>query len=373
MDDDQTVREVMERHLTREGFAVVTANGGQEGLRLARELHPAAITLDVMMPDLDGWTVLAAIKGDPELADIPVILMTIVDEKNRGYALGATDYMVKPVDRERLSGVLRNICGAVGRQVLLVDDDDLMRRGMRLALEKDGWEVGEAENGRVALARIEATRPDIIMLDLMMPEMDGFEFLVEMRGRVEWRDIPVLVVTAKDLTAEERSRLNGDVARVLQKGGSGLDALLAEIARVLPGSIARARQEGRGRNAMRILYVEDNEDNIYMLERRLKRAGFDVLIARDGAEGVAMAGAEQPDLILMDMGLPVLDGWEATRQIKAEDRTRHIPVIALTANAMSGDREKAMAAGCDDFDTKPVELPRLLEKIQALAPGGPAA
>ncbi len=124
---------------------------------------------------------------------------------------------------------------------------------------------------------------------------------------------------------------------------------------------------------MRILYVEDNEDNIYMLERRLKRAGFDVLIARDGAEGVAMAGAEQPDLILMDMGLPVLDGWEATRQIKAEDRTRHIPVIALTANAMSGDREKAMAAGCDDFDTKPVELPRLLEKIQALAPGGPAA
>ena len=124
---------------------------------------------------------------------------------------------------------------------------------------------------------------------------------------------------------------------------------------------------------MRILYVEDNEDNIYMLERRLKRAGFDVLIARDGAEGVAMAGAEQPDLILMDMGLPVLDGWEATRQIKAEDRTRHIPVIALTANAMSGDREKAMAAGCDDFDTKPVELPRLLEKIQALAPGEPAA
>ncbi|MBK7473508.1 MAG: response regulator [Betaproteobacteria bacterium] len=124
---------------------------------------------------------------------------------------------------------------------------------------------------------------------------------------------------------------------------------------------------------MRIPYVEDNEDNIYMLERRLKRAGFDVLIARDGAEGVAMAGAELPDLILMDMGLPVLDGWEATSQIKAAPETKHIPVIALTANAMSGDREKAMAAGCDDFDTKPVELPRLLEKIQALAPGGPAA
>ena len=121
---------------------------------------------------------------------------------------------------------------------------------------------------------------------------------------------------------------------------------------------------------MKILYVEDNEDNIYMLERRLKRAGFDVVIARDGTEGVAMAAAELPDLILMDLGLPVLDGTEATRRIKAAPETRHIPVIALTANAMTGDKEKALAAGCDDFDTKPVELPRLLGKIQALVPRG---
>ncbi len=118
---------------------------------------------------------------------------------------------------------------------------------------------------------------------------------------------------------------------------------------------------------MKILYVEDNDDNIYMLERRLTRAGFTVLIARDGAQGVAMARAEQPDVILMDMGLPVLDGGEATRQIKADPQTGRIPVIALTANAMAGDRDKALAAGCDDFDTKPVEMPRLLGKIEALA------
>jgi CheY-like chemotaxis protein len=124
---------------------------------------------------------------------------------------------------------------------------------------------------------------------------------------------------------------------------------------------------------MKILYVEDNDDNIYMLERRLKRAGFSVIIARDGAAGVAMAIAERPDLILMDMGLPLLDGWEATRRIKADAQTKHIPVIALTANAMTGDKEKALAAGCDDFDTKPVELPRLLGKIQALTPGEQAS
>ena len=243
VDDDQTVREVMERFLAREGFSVVTANGGHEGLRLARELHPAAITLDVMMPDLDGWSVLAAIKGDPELADIPVILISIVEEKNRGYALGATDYMIKPVDRKRLTGVLHNICDAVGRHALLVDDDDMMRRGIRLALEQEGWQVAEAENGRVGLARLAETRPDVIVLDLMMPEMDGFEFLDEMRGRSEWRDIPVLVVTARDLTAEDRGRLNDGVKRVLQKSASEFDELLLEISRILPGSIVRSRNK----------------------------------------------------------------------------------------------------------------------------------
>ena len=121
---------------------------------------------------------------------------------------------------------------------------------------------------------------------------------------------------------------------------------------------------------MKILYVEDNDDNVYMLEQRLRRAGFAVVIARDGAQGVAMAGTEAPDLILMDLGLPVLDGLEATRRLKAAAQTKHIPVVALTANAMTGDREKAMAAGCDDFDTKPVDLPRLLEKIRSLVPEG---
>jgi len=123
---------------------------------------------------------------------------------------------------------------------------------------------------------------------------------------------------------------------------------------------------------VKILYVEDNEDNVYVVKNRLTRAGFSVLIATDGAQGVVVATAEQPDLILMDLSLPVIDGWEATRQLKAAPETRHIPVVALTAHAMSGDREKALAAGCDDFDTKPVEISRLLEKIRALLPKGEA-
>jgi CheY-like chemotaxis protein len=123
---------------------------------------------------------------------------------------------------------------------------------------------------------------------------------------------------------------------------------------------------------MKILYAEDNDDNVFILKTRLTRAGYTVLIAADGAQAVAMATTEQPDMILMDLSLPIMDGWEATRKIKAAAATRHIPVIALTAHAMTGDREKALAAGCDDFDTKPIELQRLFSKIQALAPGGRA-
>jgi signal transduction histidine kinase/DNA-binding response OmpR family regulator/HAMP domain-containing protein len=241
VDDDPTVRNVTERFLTREGFSVVTADGGHEGLRLTRELHPAAITLDVIMPDLDGWTVLAAIKGDPALADIPVVLMTIVDEKNRGYSLGAADYMVKPVDRERLGVVLRAIVGHGGRRVLVVDDDDILRRGILQTLEKEGWKVSEADNGRTGLERLAEAVPDVIVLDLMMPEMDGFEFLEELRRRAEWRGIPVLVVTAKDLTEEDHRRLNGEVERILQKDAPTRDDMLREVSSTLAGFLERGR------------------------------------------------------------------------------------------------------------------------------------
>jgi signal transduction histidine kinase/CheY-like chemotaxis protein len=218
VDDDQTMREVTSRFLERAGFTVVTASGGQEGLRLARALRPAAMTLDVMMPDLDGWTVLAALKGDPELSDIPVILMTILDEKQRGFALGAVDYLIKPVDRGRLIGLLHGLCAGPTRRVLVVDDDDLMRRELLLALEQDGWQAHGAENGRTALARLADGPFDVVLLDLVMPEMNGFEFLVQLRACDEWRDIPVIVITARDLTEEDRRQLDLGVKRVLRKG-----------------------------------------------------------------------------------------------------------------------------------------------------------
>ena len=240
IDDDPTVRDLMERFLTKEGFSVVLAEGAVEGLRRAREIHPAAITLDVLMSDLDGWTVLAALKGDPELADIPVILVTIVDEKNKGYALGAADYLIKPIDRDRLARVLRKLCGdRASRDVLVIEDDDTTRDVLRSALARDGWSVAQAENGRVGLTRLAERVPDVILLDLMMPEMDGFEFIAELRSNPDWRHIPVLVVTARDLSEEDRRRLSGGVQQIIQKGAYDRDALLSEVGRVLAATVAR--------------------------------------------------------------------------------------------------------------------------------------
>ena len=240
IDDDPTVRDLMERFLVRAGFSVVTAAGGVEGLRRAREVRPAAITLDVMMPDLDGWTVLAALKGDPELADIPVILVTILDEKNKGYSLGATDYMLKPVDRDRLAGVLRALCRQrPAPHVLVVEDDEIARAGIRQTLERAGFTLAEAENGEVALGRVAERRPDVIVLDLVMPGMDGFAFLAALRSRAEWRGVPVLVLTALDLTEEDRRRLNGEVERILQKGACDRDELLDQVRQALAAAVAR--------------------------------------------------------------------------------------------------------------------------------------
>jgi len=246
IDDDQSVLDITERFLSRKGFKVVTADNGHDGLRLARELRPDAITLDVMMPQLDGWTVLAAIKGDPELAYIPVIMMTIIDDRTRGYALGAADYLIKPVNRETLSAALRAASGIGGRKVLVVDDDDLMRSGIAKSLLREGWEVAEAENGLAALESLQQFQPDVIMLDLMMPEMDGFEFLNALRLKPECRDIPVLVVTAKDLSESERDELNLRVERVVYKGSAALAELLSEIGDVLEVSISRRRDNAVG-------------------------------------------------------------------------------------------------------------------------------
>ena len=249
IDDDSVQRDLMQRYLQKEGFTVRTATGGAQGLRLARLLRPAAITLDVMMPEMDGWSVLSALKGDVALRDIPVIMLTMVDDPVRGFTLGASDYATKPVNRKRLSQILKKFtCVRPPCPVLVIDDDSLTRSLTRAILEKEGWVVSEAANGVEALRAMEKNRPSLIFLDLLMPEMDGFAFAAEVKMRAEWRSIPIVVVTAQDLTSEDRRRLNGHVETILRKQSDSREALLEQVRDLLAGSnVSRVlAQPGRG-------------------------------------------------------------------------------------------------------------------------------
>ncbi len=230
VDDDPATRDLLTRFLQRDGFRVVAAPDGRAGLEQARALRPRVILLDVTMPRMDGWTVLRSLRSDPELGATPVIMVTVLDEQNLAFSLGATDYLHKPVEWGQLKEAMERFRPTVhGGPVLVVDDDPDVRERMTTLLTREGWRVTTAENGRAGLEAVGVRKPGLVLLDLMMPEMDGFGFLRELRGKPEWRDIPVVVLTAKDVTADDRRRLAGQADRVLQKGGLSMADLAATL------------------------------------------------------------------------------------------------------------------------------------------------
>jgi signal transduction histidine kinase/CheY-like chemotaxis protein len=235
IDDDPVVRDLFTNYLSKQGYQVATAGSGDEGLTLARKLRPDAITLDVMMPGMDGWMVLSALKTDPALTEIPVIMASMIEDKHLGYSLGVTDYLMKPVAREQLTAVLNkyNIKNKLLHHVMVLDDDPTTQQMLETMLKKAGLQVSIAENGRVGLERVSEKQPDLILLDLMMPEMDGFEFLIHLRKREDWCNIPVIVLTAKDITNKEREQLNSSAQLVYQKCAYNKKNLLTEIRELL--------------------------------------------------------------------------------------------------------------------------------------------
>ena len=247
IDDDATVRDMMRRYLSREGFDVVTAQNGNEGMALARELMPSVITLDILMPDTGGWSVLQELKGDPDLAAIPVIMISILDEQQKGIALGASGYLSKPIDRTKLTALLANFKFANRvPHVLIVEDDETARQMLARLLKSEGWEVAEATNGRIGLERLRDAPPDLILLDLMMPEMDGFEFLAQLRRDPEHEKTPVIIVTAADLSADERRRLDDGVSHILEKAAYAREELLGQIRRLVANYAETMKLTGTG-------------------------------------------------------------------------------------------------------------------------------
>ena len=230
IDDDPNAQDLMKKFLLKEDYTVLQATSGQSGLEMAAKHQPDLITLDVMMPEMDGWEVLSKLQNNKVTKNIPVIMLTMANEPDIGFSLGATDYLTKPVDWKRLSKILEKHEIQTGSQsILIVEDDEVTRDMLKKSLEMNEFKVIEAKNGKEGLERVEKAKPALILLDLMMPEMDGFEFAEKLRENKEWLDIPVVVITAKDLTSEDHSRLKGNVEAIMQKGSYSRNELLSEV------------------------------------------------------------------------------------------------------------------------------------------------
>jgi CheY-like chemotaxis protein len=235
IDDDPNVIYLLRENLTEAGYHVVAAASGSEGLLKARELRPFAITLDILMPHTDGWQVLHELKTDDATRDIPIIVLSVVDQKELGYRLGAFDYLMKPIDREVLLAALARISPQRGR-LLIVDDDPQVVDLMRQFLEDEDYDIEAAMDGQEALEAIARQRPDVIFLDLLMPRLDGFGVIEQLRIDPDHRDIPIIVLTAKTLSEAERTLLQQSVFKVIEKRGMEPDALLREIRSALPAT-----------------------------------------------------------------------------------------------------------------------------------------
>jgi signal transduction histidine kinase/CheY-like chemotaxis protein len=250
VDDEPAARKVLADALSGEGYRVVTAAGGKEGLRLAREMKPGAIVLDIIMPDLDGWAVLRAVKADAELCDIPVILVTVMGDREMGLALGAAEHLTKPIESEELLRVLRRSAPFDGTtDILVVDDDSATRDILRRVLTREGWGVREAANGEAGLAEVARARPAVVLLDLMMPGMDGFEMLRALRQDKSTSELPVVIITSKDLTREEREWLSGNTLNMFQKGAYQRSHLVETLRRMVenarhPSALAKESVDG---------------------------------------------------------------------------------------------------------------------------------
>ncbi|MCC0177361.1 response regulator [Waterburya agarophytonicola K14] len=246
IDDDPTIHDLLKRFLSKKGFNVKTAKSGTEGIELAKKLKPEAITLDVMMPGMDGWSVLTSLKAHHQTADIPVIMMTMVDDQNLGYALGATEYLLKPIDSKKLETILDKFKPAFNtNSIMVVEDDPGIREMLCRQLRAENWKVVEAENGKEALLKLKECiqTPGLILSDLMMPEMDGFELVHRLKQDQQFSSIPVIILTAKTITNQDRQKLNGDVNKIFEKGSYQRSRLFDEVSHLLDEAIARSRNE----------------------------------------------------------------------------------------------------------------------------------
>ena len=332
-----------------------------------KQLSPDAVILDVLLPRVDGWEFLTQVKANPATRGVPVIIVSIIDQKGKGFALGAADYLIKPIQKGELLRTLGTFSltskvRTAPVNILLIDDDPKAVELLAMALEPEGFHVLRAYNGETGVAMAETEQPDLIILDLLMPGMNGFEVLDHLAQSPVTRRLPILIFTVKQLTIEEKQRLQGRIAQLAQK----TTVSQKDVATMVKDTLRRTLGERDiAMPGELILIVEDNPRNLKLIRDVLQFQGYATLEAATGEAGVSLALERQPALILMDVQLPGMDGSTAMKALKADMSTRHIPIIALTALTMKGDAERLLAEGFDGYIAKPItikEVPKMVER-----------
>ncbi|MCK5784446.1 MAG: response regulator [Desulfobacterales bacterium] len=370
VDDEPDTLTMISSYLSEEGYNIITAASGKEAIRLAQIHRPFAITLDIIMPEMDGWEVLQHLKQNPVTKDIPVIVVSFSDNKSTGIALGAVGYISKPVNRNRLTAEIKRIGGPSAYSILVAEDNEIERKDITRTIEQEGMQAIAAENGRVCIDMIKETVPDVLVLDLIMPEMDGFEVLEKVRSVPETRNLPVIVVTAKDLTVEEKQKLDGNVSSILAKSDTTAVSLLEEIKKMIAGIKRHKRgAKAKGREVSdRILLVEDNEAAVIQVKGVLEDEGYIVDVARGGQEALDYMSHTIPGAIVLDLMMPGIDGFQVLEKMRSTQATAKIPVLILTARDLTPeDLGKLSANNISQLVQKgDIDRQELLFKIRSM-------
>jgi HAMP domain-containing protein/signal transduction histidine kinase/CheY-like chemotaxis protein len=379
IEDDVTFARFLLFMAREAGFKGVVALRGESGLALARKLHPAAITLDLKLPDKDGWTILDRLKHDPETRHIPVHIISVAEEPRLGTKLGAMGFMVKSSDSKTMSKAFENIKSFLDRKVkhlLVVEDDEVQMKSIVELIGNGDVITTQARSAQEAIDAIDREQYDCIVLDLGLPDMDGFELLHDIRKREMLVQVPIIIYTAKELTLAEERELKELAEAIIIKDVRSPERLLDETAlflhRVqsqLPPPQRQMIEEVQKNDPVltgrKVLVVDDDVRNIFSLTSVLERYGMDVSFAENGRDAIRLLGENKAvDIVLMDVMMPDMDGYETMGEIRKMDEFRNLPMIALTAKAMKGDREKCIEAGASDYIAKPADIPQLLSALR---------
>jgi CheY-like chemotaxis protein len=379
VEDDAHYARLMMGAAKDQGFKVLVAQRGAEALELARAHRPTAISLDIFLPDMLGWTVLSQLKQDPLTRHIPVQIVTLDEDRHHGLARGAFAYVQKPTTPAGLEDAfarIKDYAAPRRKRLLLVEDDEAERKGVSELLGFTDIEIATAETGAAALSQLREQPPDCVVLDLKLPDMSGFEVLEKIRDDEDLSDVPVVVFTGRELSADEDAKLRTMARSVVVKGVESPERLLDETSLFLHRIVADLpaakqsmlqRLHSSDEDLMRrtVLLVDDDTRNIFALSSVLERRGMEVLTATTGSEALAVLDSRADvAIVLMDIMMPGMDGYETIQTIRAMAKFRRLPILALTAKAMKGDREKCLEAGASDYLAKPVNIEQLLSALR---------